>query len=59
MLLVAPARADDARFVDALQPLIGAIRVDAMRQANLMVDRDTDKRTPADAARWLATEIDR
>jgi hypothetical protein len=24
-----------------------------MRQANLMVDRDTDKRTPAEAARWL------
>lgn len=59
VLLVAPARADDARFIGALQPLIGAIRVDAMRQANLMVDRDTDKRTPADAVRWLATEIDR
>lgn len=59
VLLVAPARADDARFVAAIEPLVGAIPVDAMRQANLMVDRDTDKRSPADAARWLAARIDR
>ena len=37
----------------ALRPLIGAIPVERMRQANLMVDRDEDKRTPAEAARWL------
>jgi hypothetical protein len=24
-----------------------------MREANLMVDRDEDKKTPAEAARWL------
>lgn len=53
LLLVAPARAGDARFTAALAPLIGAIPVERMRQANLMVDRDADKRTPDEAARWL------
>jgi osmoprotectant transport system permease protein len=53
VLLVTSTRAGDARFVEALRPLLGAIPVERMRQANLMVDRDTDKRTPAEAARWL------
>jgi osmoprotectant transport system permease protein len=59
MLLVSPDRANDARFVAALRPLIGAVPVEAMREANLMVDRDTDKRDPAEAARWLARRIGR
>jgi osmoprotectant transport system permease protein len=53
VLLVTASRAGDQRFVEALRPLIGAFPVERMRQANLMVDRDTDKRTPAEAARWL------
>jgi osmoprotectant transport system permease protein len=53
LLLVSPRRAGDARFTGALRPLIGAIPVERMRQANLMVDRDADKRTPDEAARWL------
>jgi len=53
LLLVAPRRAGDARFTAALRPLLGAIPVERMRQANLMVDRDADKRTPDEAARWL------
>ncbi|RHW18443.1 ABC transporter permease subunit [Sphingomonas gilva] len=53
VLLIAPGRADDARFAAALRPLIGAIPVEAMREANYMVDRDADKRSPAEAARWL------
>ncbi len=53
LLLVAPRRANDARFTGALASLIGAIPVERMRQANLMVDRDADKRTPDEAARWL------
>lgn len=57
MLLVAPARADDAAFVAALRPLVGRVPVEAMREANLMVDRDTDKLEPASAARWLARRI--
>jgi osmoprotectant transport system permease protein len=51
VLLAAPGT--NPRAIEALRPLIGAITVERMRQANLMVDRDTDKRTPAEAARWL------
>jgi osmoprotectant transport system permease protein len=53
VLLVTAARQTDQRFLDALRPLLGAFPVERMRQANLMVDRDADKRTPAEAARWL------
>ena len=53
MLLVSPAHAHDARFLGALKPLIGAIPLARMQQANLMVDRDRDKKTPAQAAAWL------
>ncbi|BAK65597.1 ABC transporter substrate binding/permease protein [Sphingobium sp. SYK-6] len=53
LLLLSGAAARDPRLVAALQPLVGSIPMDAMRAANWMVDRDADKRTPADAARWL------
>jgi osmoprotectant transport system permease protein len=53
ILLLAPRRAGDARFQAALRPLIGAIRVEKMREANYLVDRDTDKASPDEAARWL------
>ncbi|SFS01741.1 ABC transporter permease/substrate-binding protein [Sphingomonas jatrophae] len=53
LLMVAPTRARDERFVRALTPLVGAIPVERMRAANLMVDRDRDKRTPDEAAAWL------
>ncbi|MFD1788021.1 ABC transporter permease/substrate-binding protein [Sphingomonas floccifaciens] len=59
ILLLSPKRAGDTRFIDALRPLLNAIPVAAMREANYLVDRDTDKRSPDDAARWLATRIDR
>ncbi len=57
VVLIAPKRAQDRRFRGALQPLIGRISVQAMRQANLTVDRDTEKRSPAEAARALAQAI--
>ncbi|MCW3838225.1 ABC transporter permease/substrate-binding protein [Sphingomonas canadensis] len=57
ILLLSPARAQDERFQAALRPLAGAICVQAMREANLMVDRDADKRSPAEAARWLEQRI--
>ena len=57
ILLVAPDRVEDARFAAALRPLVGKIPVAAMREANLMVDRDVDKRTPDEAARWLAARV--
>ncbi len=59
ILLVAPTRTKDARFLAALRPLVGRIPVSAMREANYMVDRDTNKATPEAAARWLATKIGR
>ena len=59
ILLVSPAHARDERFVRALAPLVGAIPVEAMRRANYMVDRDREKASPAAAARWLATQLER
>ena len=53
VILISSRHADDARFIAALRPLIGAIPIDRMRQANLMVDRDENKRTPLEAAEWL------
>ena len=57
ILMVSPRRANDKRFVDTLRPLIGGIRVEDMRTANYMVDRDTDKTTPEAAADWLAPRV--
>ncbi|MCW3846407.1 ABC transporter permease/substrate-binding protein [Sphingomonas sp. LB-2] len=54
ILMVSPRRANDAHFQAVLRPLIGGIRVEDMRTANYMVDRDTDKASPEAAARWLA-----
>jgi osmoprotectant transport system permease protein len=53
MILVGRRVADDARVICALGPLRGALPVELVRQANLMVDRDTGKATPAAAAAWL------
>jgi len=55
LLMLSPRIAGDAGVVAALQPLIGAIRVEAMREANLAVDReDAKKLTPRQAAAQLA-----
>jgi osmoprotectant transport system permease protein len=53
VILISAKRANDALLLRALSPLIGAIDVEAMREANYRVDRDTDKASPAAAARWL------
>ena len=57
ILLVAPERTQDQRFLAALRPLVGRINVAAMREANYMVDRDANKATPEAAARWLAAKV--
>jgi osmoprotectant transport system permease protein len=57
VVLVSPRRAGDKRLLDALRPLIGRINVEAMRRANLEVDRDRDKVTPARAANDLAKAV--
>jgi osmoprotectant transport system permease protein len=57
IVLISPQRANDAAFIAALQPLIGAISVEAMRDANLMVDREEDKRSVREAAAALDAQI--
>jgi osmoprotectant transport system permease protein len=59
ILLLAPRRAGDARFQAALRPLIGAIPVEKMREANYRVDRDAGKQSPDQAALWLADGLGR
>ncbi|AQR74849.1 ABC transporter permease/substrate-binding protein [Sphingomonas sp. LM7] len=59
ILLLAPKRAGDTRFQAALRPLVGAIPVEKMREANYLVDRDADKKSPDDAARWLERGLGR
>lgn len=57
MLLIAPGREEDENFINAIQPLVGAITVEKMREANYMVDREEDKKTPKQAASWLDGQI--
>jgi len=57
VVLISPKRARDTRLARALAPLIGKISVEQMREANLMVDRDIDKRSPKEAARFLAGKL--
>ncbi len=57
ILLAAPGRAKDARFLAALRPLAGRVGVEAMRAANYRVDREVGKETPEQAAAWLADEV--
>jgi osmoprotectant transport system permease protein len=55
VLLLAPKRAHDQRLIAALQPLVGAIDVKLMREANL---RAADGGTTPDAvAKWLRQHI--
>ena len=58
IVLIAPRRKNDAALRAVLQPLIGAIAIERMREANFSVDRDTDKQTPAQAATWLIGPLD-
>ena len=57
VVLISPRRSADPRLLAALRPLIGRIPVDAMRQANLSVDRDRDKATPDKAAAGLSRAL--
>ncbi len=55
LLLLGARIASDAHVLCALSPLHGAIGVDLMQRANLMVDQD--HATPAAAATWLLAQI--
>ena len=57
VLLVSRAHASDAAMLAALKPLVGAIDLGTMQQANLMVDRSADKRTPEAVAETLNANI--
>jgi osmoprotectant transport system permease protein len=55
IVLIGPKRANDAKLIAALKPLIGAIDVATMQQANLRAD--TTGASPSQVARWLWGEI--
>lgn len=58
MLMLSPRVSDDTRLVEALSPLVGAIDVEAMREANYAVDRAGEgKLNPKAAASELADRI--
>ncbi|MEP3422346.1 MAG: ABC transporter permease/substrate-binding protein [Erythrobacter sp.] len=58
MVMMSPRVANDEGVARALQPLIGAISVEAMREANFAVDREGEgKLSPKEAARQLAKTI--
>lgn len=57
ILMVSRSAAADPRLVEALRPLVGAIPVAKMREANYRVDRDDEKQSPADSAAWLDKAI--
>jgi osmoprotectant transport system permease protein len=54
VLLASPKRANDQALLKALAPLVDAIDVGAMREANLRASGST---SPTEAARWLWSEI--
>jgi osmoprotectant transport system permease protein len=57
LLMLSPRIAKDEGVAAALQPMIGAISVEAMREANYAVDReDAGKLTPKQAAARLAKQ---
>ena len=53
VLLLSAEAARDPGLVAALEPLLGALPVELVREANLQVDRAEDPRTVEQAARWL------
>lgn len=58
MLMLSPRIAGDEDIAAALEPLIGAISVEDMREANFSVDREGEgKVSPREAARELAEKI--
>jgi osmoprotectant transport system permease protein len=57
IVLLAPKRANDRAMLDALRPLVGAIDVTLMREANLRAT--AAEMSPAGVAGWLWGEIER
>jgi len=57
IVLVSADRADDPLVRRAVAPLLGAIPVETMREANYLVDRSIDPLPPVAAARWLSENL--
>ena len=57
VILLSPGRAQDQRLIGALNPLLGAISVEAMRQANYSVDRPHNKLSIGQAAGALDAAV--
>jgi osmoprotectant transport system permease protein len=57
VILLSPQRSGDTALKQTLEPMIGAIPVERMREANFMVDRDSAKASPEDAAKFLANAL--
>jgi osmoprotectant transport system permease protein len=57
ILLIAPKRANDGKLIDALKPLVGALDVAAMREANLQAS--SGNVLPSEVARRLWGEIEK
>lgn len=53
LLLLGREAADDPALVEALRNMVGAIDVESMREANLLVDRAEDPVSPSRASAWL------
>ena len=54
VILISPKRANDTKFIKSISPLVGRISIENMREANYQVDRRSNKRSPKEAARFLA-----
>jgi osmoprotectant transport system substrate-binding protein/osmoprotectant transport system permease protein len=59
IVLLAPKRASDSALRAALQPLLGAIDISAMREANLRAAGNDSTSSPDGVARWLWEKIEK
>ena len=58
VILLSKDVADNPAAIEALQPLLGRLDMHLMQRANHRVDRDDDKQTVNETAKWLWTEIE-
>jgi osmoprotectant transport system permease protein len=56
IILISPKRANDAKLIEAVKPLLGKISVERMREANLRVSGDKAEQ-PQAVAQWLWEQI--
>jgi len=59
IILLAPKRAGDEKLIATLRPLLGAIDVKLMQEANLRANGSGRESSPEEIARWMWSEIER